>query len=131
MSLPARQVRSRATRKAHLRVVPPPPKRRRGGARRSAGFVVFVALLAAGSVFGLAAMNALLAQGSFRMEELSEQQEQLERENGELRLSVADLSSAERIAAEAKRLGLVLPGSDIEVVYIRGSVGTPEAGVAP
>ena len=130
MSLPARQVRSRTARKAHLRVVPPPPKRR-GRKRGFAAFVVVVAFLAAGSVFGLAAMNALLAQGSFRMQELSQQMEGLERQYGELRLSVADLSSAERIASEAKRLGLVLPGGEVEVVYVHGHEAGPPSRVGP
>ncbi|MEX0834421.1 MAG: hypothetical protein WD276_11220 [Actinomycetota bacterium] len=131
MSLPARQLRSRAARKAHLRVVPPPPRKKRAGkSRRSALFIVCVILAIAGIVFGLAATNAVLAQGSFRMEELAQQQELLARQNGELRLAVADLSSAERIASEARRLGLILPESSaVEVVYVRGTGGQP--GDAP
>lgn len=131
MSLPARQLRSRAARKAHLRVVPPPPRKGRTGKPRSrALFVAFVVLSVAGIVFGLAAMNAVLAQGSFRMEELAKEQESLVRENGELRLAVADLSSAERIATEARRLGLILPESSaVEVVYVHDTGG--QSGDAP
>ena len=72
------------------------------------------------TVFGLAAMNVLVAQGAFRVQALAQQQDELRQQNGVLRLEVASLTAPNRIAKEAKQLGLVLPKS-VEVVDGQGS----------
>lgn len=84
-------------------------------------------------VFALAATNVLLAQGAFRIQALAQEQEQLRQVNGELRLNVAGLITSNRIAQEAKRIGLVFP-SVIEVVHKNGSrelSGLPTSSTKP
>lgn len=144
MSSPARQVRVRPAAKPRARTAPLPkpapgrphkpalPPRQPEAAHRSRGgpaesgvpvfYVSAVALLLA-MVFGLASLNAVLAQGAFRVEELSKQQILLEQQNGELRRSIDDLSSPARLTTAASQAGLVLPDTnDIQVVH---------AGAAP
>jgi hypothetical protein len=63
----------------------------------------------AGLVLAVAVLQALVAQNSFRMEDLARRGAALREENGQLRLEAARLSSPRRIANEARRLGLRLP----------------------
>ena len=69
-------------------------------------------------VLMLTSVQALLAQGAFRLSELGRHAEQLELESDLLRLRVARLSSPERVAAAARRSGLVTPE---RVEILRGS----------
>ncbi|MGH2692612.1 MAG: hypothetical protein ACRDHM_08935 [Actinomycetota bacterium] len=66
-------------------------------------------MLVASLVLMLTSVQALLAQGAFRLSTLGEQAEQLEQESDFLRLRLARLSSPERVAAAARRSGLVTP----------------------
>jgi len=81
-------------------------------------------------VFGLAATNVLLAQGAFKMRALALEQARLRQQNGELRLSVAGLSTPNRIAREAREIGLVLPDV-VEVVHKNGSRESGDAEPGP
>lgn len=66
-------------------------------------------ILVATFILTLTSVQALLAQGAFRLSELGSQAEQLELQSDLLRLRVARLSSPERVAAAARRGGLVTP----------------------
>jgi hypothetical protein len=83
-----------------------PRTRRR---RRSLPFLILSALLVAGLVLMLTSVQALLAQGAFRVSALGVKAEQLELESDLLRLRLARLSTPERVAAAARRNGLVAP----------------------
>jgi len=87
-----------------LRAVPRPRARRRG-----LPFLLLSAALVAGLLLMLTSVQALLAQGAFRLSTLGQQAEKLELESDFLRLRVARLSSPERVAAAARRSGLVTP----------------------
>lgn len=87
-----------------LRAVPRPRARRRG-----LPFLLLSAVLVAGLLLMLTSVQALLAQGAFRLSTLGQQAEKLELESDFLRLRVARLSSPERVAAAARRSGLVTP----------------------
>jgi cell division protein FtsL len=114
-------------RRSRLRVVRP-------AARSNRGRVVFLMLsflLVGLLVVGVVTVQALVSQSSFRMEELQKKNTALEGSYGELRLRVAELSSPERIAKEARRLGLRLPG-EVQTLYVagvpdeRGEAGSPD-----
>lgn len=83
--------------------------RRRGRPRRSAPFVLFALVVTAAMVTILVAAQALVAQGSFRLSELSREARELEARTGTLRARVASLSVPGRIEAAARRHGLVVP----------------------
>ena len=87
-----------------LRAVPRPRARRRG-----LPFLLLSAALVAGLLLMLTSVQALLAQGAFRLSTLGQQAEKLELESDFLRLRVARLSSPERVAAAARRSGLLTP----------------------
>ena len=136
MSTPARRVRARPASKPRVRTTPSrraPAKRppqdpslrvlRSTRKRKPLAFYVMAIVVVGAMVFGLAATNVLLAQGAFKMRALALEQAQLRQQNGELRLSVAGLSTPNRIAKEAKQIGLVLPDV-IEVVHKNGSRGS-------
>ena len=143
MSTPARQVRARPASKPRARTTPSrkapshrspsrkapakrapqkPPLRvvRPAAIRKPVAFYVMAVAVVGAMVFALAATNVLLAQGAFRMRALAQEQAQLRQLNGELRLNVAGLITSNRIAQEAKRIGLVFPDV-IEVVHKNGS----------
>jgi hypothetical protein len=74
-------------------------------------------------VVGVASLQAVVSQGSFRMQELSRHNLELQHEYGRLKLQVAKLSSPGRIAGEARRLGFHLPGpDDVRTLPVKGSV---------
>jgi len=60
-------------------------------------------------VVAVASLQAVVSQGSFRMQELARHNLELQQDYGRLKLEVAELSSPGRIATEARRLGLHLP----------------------
>lgn len=72
-------------------------------------FLLFSAVLVAVLVLMLTSVQALLAQGAFRLSTLDQQAQLLEQESDFLRLRLARLSSPERVAAAARRNGLVAP----------------------
>ena len=87
-----------------LRAVP-----RARARHRRLPFLFLSAILVASLVLMLTSVQALLAQGAYRLSNLGRQAEQLELESDFLRLRLARLSSPERVAAAARRGGLVTP----------------------
>jgi len=94
----------------------PPPRRAR---RRPLVFFVFAALLIGTMVLGLTALNAVLAQGSFRIDDLSRRVDALQQEHDRKQLEIARLSAPGRIAREAAHLGMALPDpSQVKVIHL-------------
>jgi cell division protein FtsL len=83
--------------------------------RRRVPFLLFSLLVVAATVIGLVSAQALVAEESFRVTDLTAEAERLEADYGRLRLEVAELSSPERILATARRAGLVLP-EEVEIL---------------
>lgn len=100
-------------RRPALRVVTPKPRRRRRFPFLVASFVVVGSLVTA-----VVTTQALVSQTSFRMEELNREASELRNEHGRLMLSVAELSSPERVYHEALRLGLRHPAAPPVVVFV-------------
>ena len=70
-----------------------------------AGAVLAVSVL----VLGTVSLQAVLSETSFEMRELSRKATRLQSEYSRLKLQVAELSSPERVAREARKLGLTIP----------------------
>lgn len=70
-----------------------------------AGAILLVSIL----VLGIVSLQAVLSETSFEMRELSRKATQLQAEYSRLKLTVAELSSPERVAREARGLGLTIP----------------------
>jgi cell division protein FtsL len=102
-------------RRSRLRVVRPATRSNRG----RVVFLMLSFLLVGLLVVGVVTVQALVSQSSFRMEKLQKENTALEASYGELRLRVAELSSPDRIAKEARRLGLRLPG-EVQTLYVAG-----------
>ena len=100
----ARAAERRTSTGRRLHAVRTPARR-----RRLAPFLLLTTVVVAGLVLAVAVLQALVAQNSFRMEDLARRGATLREENGQLRLEAARLSSPRRIANEARRLGLRLP----------------------
>jgi cell division protein FtsL len=96
--------RSSGTARPSLRAV---PNRRPG--RRRARFVFVAAVVVGVLVFGVVALQAIMAETSFRMQDLTQRGVELRQSQGELRLEIAELTSPRRIAERAKALGLHVP----------------------
>jgi hypothetical protein len=69
----------------------------------------------------VASVQAVVSQGSFRMQELTRRNVELEEDYGRLKLRVAQLSAPGRIAAEARRLGFHVPDA-VRPLPVRGTV---------
>jgi len=84
-----------------------------------------VSLLVVGVLIAaVAGVQAVVSQSSFRMGDLSTKAEQLQQRNGELRLEIAELSSPQHLASQAKRIGMTEPDpSTVRVLTVRGSGG--------
>ena len=139
MAVPARQLepaprRRAAPRRRSVRPVPRsahPARRapaRRAPSRRSRRFpfLVLSLLVTAAMVVALASAQAMVAQGSFRMAELSDQAQALEAEYDRLRFAAARLSSPERVTRAAREAGLVLP-TEVELLAVGGTTPRPPA----
>jgi hypothetical protein len=74
-------------------------------------------------VLGLVALNALLAQASFRIDDLRSRVDRLTTSADRRSVQAARLASPQRIAAEARDLGLVLPADGTQVLQV--PAGTP------
>ena len=95
-----------------------------------AAAVIAVSLL----VLGVVSLQAVLSETSFEMRALTKRTADLQANYTRLKLTVAELSSPERIASEGQRLGLRLP-DDVRTLpvnlppnyerSIRISAGTP------
>lgn len=92
--------------------------------RHRAGFVVLLCAVVGCTVLGLVSMNALLANTSFRVDDLSRRIDSLETHHLELVLEQAQLSAPGRIAEWARRIGMRLP-DDIRILH------APDASTAP
>ena len=96
-----------------------PPRRAR---RRPLAFLVFASLVVGALVLGLTALNAVLAQGSFRIDDLSHRVDRLQQDYDRKELEVSRLSAPGRIAREAAGLGMALPEpSHVKVIHLRPS----------
>ena len=117
---PVRHPGERRTTTGHrLRAVAAPRPR-----HRRAPFLFLAVLLVGGLVLGVASLQALVAQTSFRMEDLARRGAALRQEQGELRLEVARLSAPRRIANEARRLGLRLPDpAEVKTLEVKSIPG--------
>jgi cell division protein FtsL len=83
---------------------------------------VFAGLVVGALVLGLTALNAVLAQGSFRIDDLSHRVDRLQQTFDRKQLEIARLSAPGRIAREAARLGMALPDpSHVRVIHVSRS----------
>jgi cell division protein FtsL len=78
---------------------------------RQLAFLVRAILVVSILVLGIVSLQAVLSETSFEMRELSRKATQLQSEYSRLKLMVAELSSPERVAGEARKLGLTIPAS--------------------
>jgi cell division protein FtsL len=73
-------------------------------------------------VMGVVSLQAMVSQGSFRMQQLAQHNLELQNEYGRLKLQVAELSSPGRIARQARHLGLRLPDPDeVRTLPVKGA----------
>ena len=86
------------------------------------GFVALSGILVTVLVVGLVALNALLAQTAFHMNEAQEQLSDLRRANVELTEEAARLSSPVVVATWARRHRMVTPDvGEVHVLHVAGS----------
>lgn len=97
-----------------LRLVRPPRP-------RTLPFLIASFLIVGTLVVGVASVQAVVSQGSFRMQELTRRNVELEEDYGRLKLRVAELSAPGRIATEARRLGFHVP-ADVSALPVKGAV---------
>jgi cell division protein FtsL len=83
------------------------------------GFTVFASVVIGAMVVGLVALNAFLAQTSFRIDDLDAKLGDLTDRNAVLTRQVADRSAPGRIADWAARHGMRLP-DDIHILLVPG-----------
>ena len=81
-------------------------------------FAVASASLVVLMVLGLVALNALLAQTSFKIDDLQTRVDNLTQVYDRQLVEVARLGSPQRVAREANRLGLSLPADGIQVLHV-------------
>lgn len=103
----------KAARRRRLTVVPASQQRSIGGV----WFFVLAFVLTASLVTAVVVLQALVSQGSFRVQELARLTTQLERDNGELRRRAAELSTPSRIVEVAGSLGLQTP-QEVEIIFV-------------
>ncbi|MFC7497551.1 MULTISPECIES: hypothetical protein [unclassified Nocardioides] len=131
MSTPAMQVRSKipriagaAVERARLTVV---PRRRRAAGR--APFLALVSMVLLGGVVGLLLFNTSMQQASFATTALEQQATRLAAHQQGLEMELDRLRNPQRIAAAAKRLGMVQACSPAFLRLGSGEVqGQPCAG---
>jgi cell division protein FtsL len=105
-----------------LRTAPPPRRRR-------LPFLIASFLVVGVLVVGVTSLQAVVSQGSFRMQELTRHNRELQQEYGRLKLKVAQLSSPGRIARKAERLGFHLPDpSEVRALPVKGGVPSNATG---
>ena len=119
-------VRRAAPAKGTSAPAPKAPRLRRVQAKRkprsSLAFWVFAASLLGLLILGLVSLNALLAQNSFRIAELTDRVDRLAQEHDERVLEVAQLSTPSRIIEQARFLGMDVPERTV-VLRIAGPRG--------
>jgi len=83
---------------------------------------VFASIVVGAMVLGLTALNAMLAQTSFRLDDLSSKADRLSADYRQKQLEVAMLTSPGRIAREARWRGMQLPApSAVQVIHVPGT----------
>ncbi len=133
MSALMNQARQRAPRiaeaavdRARLTVVP----RRRVRAAR-VPFVMLVSLLLVGGVAGLLTFNTSMQQASFAATALEQRADALAAREQSLKMDLERLRDPQRVAMEAKRIGMVPPGSPAFLRLSDGKVlGEPAPALA-
>ena len=103
--------RTRWPRRARLRLIA------RRLVPRQVPFLLGATLAVSALVLGIVSLQAVLSETSFEMRELNRKAAQLQADHSRLRLTVAELSSPERIAREARKLGLHIP-SDVRTLSV-------------
>jgi cell division protein FtsL len=98
--------------------------------RHHIGFAVFASALVASIVFGIVVLNVLLAQASFRIDDVERRIQALSADQVELVREQASLSAPGRIAHWASRHGMRLP-DDIRILHPSGRTGVDPAGADP
>ena len=127
MSTTAAQVRSRlpriaevAVQRARLTVVPRPRTRPRAP---RVPFVTLVSVILLAGVVGLLMFNTSMQQASFRAAALEQQADHLTAQQEELRLELQYLRDPQRIAVEAKQMGMEWPlGGPLVIDQATGKV---------
>lgn len=128
--VPWRRARPAPRRPPARRTTLPRPSPDVNRARRSrSGFVIFSSVLVGSMVLGLVALNALLAQSSFRVDDLEQRLGVLTQENLELTRQQAALSAPGRIAAWARSHGMRLP-DEIRFLHVPAARTAAPAGAA-
>jgi len=81
-------------------------------------------------VLGLVALNAMVAQSSFKVDDLDARVEQLQRDVEQKQYTIAQLRAPDRVVSAAEGIGLVLPKPNaVKVIHVEGEVpgrGAPE-----
>lgn len=128
--VPSRRARPAPRPALPPRTAPPRPSTAVKRARRSrSGFLILSSVLVGSMVLGLVALNALLAQSSFRVDDLEERVGILTQENLELTRQQAALSAPGRIAAWARSHGMRLP-DEIRFLHVPAARTAAPAGSA-
>jgi len=109
--------RTKRPRKAQLRVVKPARRPRRS----RAPLLILSGMMIAGLLVGIVTLQALVSQTSFRMQDLQARTHTLQLQYGQLKAQTASLSAPARIAAAARRQGMVLPdASQVQTLRVPG-----------
>jgi cell division protein FtsL len=88
---------------------------------RRVPFIIVSFLVVGILVVGVVSVQALVSQGSFRMQQLTRHNLELEQQYGRLKLQVAQLSAPGRIATQSRRLGFRLPDG-VRALPVKGPV---------
>lgn len=114
-----------AVERARLTVVPRPLLGRSGRAARMP-FVTLVSLLLVGGVAGLLLFNTSMQQASVKATALEQRAQVLDAERQALQMELDTLRNPQRVALQARALGMVPPASPAFIRLSDGKVlGTP------
>ena len=114
-----------AVERARLTVVP-----RRAGRAPRVPFVVLVSVLLVGGVVGLLLFNTSMQQSSFTATALEERAQILAAQEQSLEMELETLRDPQRVALEARAIGMVPPANPAFLRLSDGQVlGTPTAAV--
>jgi hypothetical protein len=93
-------------------------------------FALLSVVVVTATILLLTGVQALMAQGAFRLSELTERAERLGVERDLLRLRLARLSSPDRVARAGGQVGLVLP-EQVEILPSGPASHTTPAASGP
>jgi outer membrane biosynthesis protein TonB len=114
-----------AVERARLTVVP-----RRAGRAPRVPFVALVSLLLVGGVAGLLLFNTSMQQASFRATALEQHAQVLAAQEQSLQMELETLRDPQRVATEARRIGMVPPANPAFIRLSDGQVlGNPTPAV--